>query len=224
MTKPLPVPSVDWLRYRAIRAFPGVGRRIRQIALRNLHFARTALQLTGKRVFVDAQKDSSRVRFLSEVPELDVRVIHLIRDVRGGASSYMKHYPEKNDARTATRKWLRANCSADWAMRCVEPERRLRIRYDDLCSDYQKTIDRITDFVGVPRAAIPEDFRQSEHHIVGNKMRRGSSRGVRQDDSWRRHLKAEDLVTVSRVGGKANRYFGFDWPGGAATGGASTSA
>ena len=145
------------------------------------------------------------------MPALDLRVIHLVRDVRGGAASYMKHDPGC-DAETAAHRWLRANIAADRARTYIEPGRWLRIRYDELCSDYQATVDRIAGFAGVTRAAISEDLGATEHHIVGNTMRRSPRHGIKMDESWRTRLSVGDLEAIGRVAGKWNRSFGFDWP------------
>ncbi|NIW24073.1 MAG: hypothetical protein GWN29_05570, partial [Gammaproteobacteria bacterium] len=169
------------------------------------------LEISGKRVFVDAQKDASRIRFLNEIPELDLRVIHLVRDARGGAASFMKH-DSGCSPKTAARRWLRANVAVERARSYVPPDRWLRVRYEELCSDYQETVNRIADFAGVPRAPISEDFDDTEHHIVGNKMRRGKRRGITLDESWKTRLTSADLEGIRGVAGKWNRRFGFDWP------------
>ena len=211
ITRPLPSRVLQRLRDRAALMLPGFKTTAREIALRNQHFAQATLAISGKQVFVDAQKDAARIRFLSEMRSLDLRVIHLVRDVRGGVASYMKHDPG-SDAKTAARRWLRANIATDRAKAYIEPDRWLRIRYDELCSDYQNTVHRIADFIGVTRATVSEDFGDTEHHIVGNTMRRGRRRGITMDESWKTRLTAEDLEAIRRVGGKANRFFGFDWP------------
>jgi hypothetical protein len=211
-TRPLPSLVLQRLRHCVVQAFPGVRARTREVALRNVRFAQAALAISGMRVFVDAQKDAARVQFLSKIPELDLRVMHLVRDVRGSAASYMKHYPERNDARTATKKWMRANQAAARALYCVPPDRRMTMRYDELCTDHQGALRRIAEFAGVSPATIPADFRGQEHHIVGNQMRTGNSQEIRKDESWKTRLTADNLEIIRRVGGAANRRFGFDWP------------
>ena len=85
----------------------------------------------------------------------------------------------------------------------------MRVRHDELCADPQGVMDRITDFIGVRRATLPEDFRLPENHIIGNIMRSGS---VQEDHSWREELSVSDLATIARICGRLNRGFGFPWP------------
>ncbi len=211
LTRPTPWGWSELLRNVVTPLFPGAARREREIAARNLHFARAVLEVSGKRLFVDAQKDPARVRFLSRIEELDLYVIHLVRDARAGASSYMKHNPA-NDARRGARRWLNANLTSDYARHHVPASRWMRLRYDDLCADHQGVIDHISDFTGTPRAAIPASFFETPHHIVGNEMRLAGTGEIRPDNSWRKRLDDVQVDVVRRVAGAANRRFGFDWP------------
>jgi hypothetical protein len=202
---------LEQIRDRFVPFWPAYRQRLASISQRIVHIAQATLEISGKDVFVDAKKDSMRVKFLQSISRLDYKVIHLIRDVRGAVTSIMKHSP-RSVAR-ATRVWYTANMNAERARRYVAPHQWLRLRYDDLCDDPQGTIDRIADFVGVQRAKMPEDFYTVEHHIIGNYMRLRQGAGViKQDESWKACLTEQALATVMRIGGKANRYFGHDWP------------
>ncbi len=211
LVRPLRNTLLERIRDRAVSYLPTYGNTIREVALRNLHFAKATLSLTGKKIFVDAQKDSIRIKFLKEIDEIDLKVIHLIKDARGGAMSYMKH-SGRHDAKWASRRWLIANMNTDRARRYVQKTRWLRIHYSELCENYQITVDRIADFVGAERATIQRNFLDGDHHIVGNVMRLKRNQRVKKDDSWKEHLSPDDIDTIARIGGKANRYFGFEWP------------
>jgi hypothetical protein len=175
-------------------------------------FARACLDLSGKAVFVDSSKDPQRPKWLYRTRGIDLRVIHLVKDVRAGTASFMKHH-NIEDAAKAARLWRRANLEADRTLRQLPRERWLRVYYQDLCADPQGVLDRVTDFVGVARRPMPENFRDQEHHIlVGNEMRFGDSRSIQHDTSWRARLSERDLDAIARVGGRVNRQLGFEWP------------
>lgn len=208
-TRPSPVPPVGRLRDAAVdRLF---SRRLAQVGELNRALASAVLELTGAEVFVDSSRDPTRPRHLSRVPGLDVRVLHLVRDVRGNAVSVMKNYGVR-DAAAAARQWRRSNLSAQETQRYVSPERWMTVHYSDLCSDLQGTMDGITAFLGVPAEPVPENFRATNHHIIGNRMRLSGSGDVKEDLSWQHQLSPEELVDISRVAGRLNRQFGFDWP------------
>jgi hypothetical protein len=209
--RPLRSTLLETIRDRIVPLYPGYRGTMHDIARRNEHFARAVLELTGKRIFADAQKDSIRIKFLSDIESFELKVIHLIRDARGGAASFMKH-SGRSDAAWAARMWAKMNLNADRARRFVVADRWLRIHYDDLCDDYQACMDRISDFAGVDRAAIPNNFFALEHHIIGNEMRMNRQQRITPDQSWKQRLSPADLSTIARVAGRTNRYFGFDWP------------
>jgi Sulfotransferase family len=213
LVRPLRHVGLEGLRDRLVPFWPGYGQAIGTISRRIVHVAQATLTISGKEVFVDAQKDPIRVKFLQDIAQLDLKVIHLVRDVRGTVTSYMKTFKGMNAAR-ATRIWYIANANAERARRHVATHQWLRIRYDELCSDPQATIDRISNFVGVEQSVIPKDFYEGEHHIIGNRMRlRGKGSGiVRQDDSWKDYLTERDLGIIARIGGAANRSYGHNWP------------
>jgi hypothetical protein len=198
------------LRDALIGSLPPVRGRVLAIGATSAAFARAVLEATGKRVFVDTARDHQRPKLLARHPDLDVRVIHLVRDARANTASIMKRLGL--DALPAARHWERANLEAERTRRWFPAERWLRVRYDDLCADLQGTLDRISDFLGVARAPAPADFRAVEHHIIGNEMRLSGLGEVREDASWRERLSAADLEAIASAVGRTNRFFGFDWP------------
>jgi hypothetical protein len=211
LVRPLRNVPLEWIRDRVVHLWPDYRNTIDAIRQRNVHLAQALLEITGKRVYADAQKDPIRVKFLSEVDSFDLHVIHLIRDVRGAVNSIMRHN-STTDAAWSTRVWQSANMNAHRAKRFVPPEKWMRLRYDDLCKSPQDIFDQICDFTGCEHATIPEDFYQTDHHIIGNTMRTKSVGKITSDVSWKQSLSREDLDIISRTGGKMNRFFGSDWP------------
>lgn len=202
---------MEAIRDVVLGAIPGIRARMEQTRTCNAALARAALELTGASVFVDGSKVSNRIRMLAQVEDLELHVIHLVRDVRGGAASIMKNARVSSSAKAAQH-WLRRNVEAEWARRHVASHRWLTLRYSDLCCDPQQFMDRTTDFMGVSPAPLPADFRAVEHHLIGNRMRLGGSSEIREDQSWRDRLSSKQLDAIARVAGAANRRFGYDWP------------
>jgi hypothetical protein len=224
LERPLPSVFMERVRNSLVSSRPEFGQNFDVVGRHVYHLALAALEITGKQVFVDTEKDPMRIKFLSRLPELDLKVLHLVRDVRGAVASFLKKrrgrgpWPRWSlrslDVAQATLWWRFINMNSERALRFVEPDRSLRIRYDDLCSDPQGTIDVIADFVGVPRRKAPLNFFLTSHHILGNTMRlRGANAGtVKHDDSWKSSLQDRDLEIVARIAGRTSHYFGFTWP------------
>lgn len=223
---PLPSTFMERIRDPLVSAWPGNAKAVRAMAPRVYHFASAILETTGKRVFVDTDKQPIRIRLLRGLSELDLRVIHLVRDVRGSVASFIdkpyrgvwpKWTVRSLDVAEGAIWWRFVNMNCDRALRGLPAERWLRLHYEELSSDPQGTLDRISDFVGVERAAMPLNFYDPPHHILGNPMRlnRSSKAGiVRQDDSWKSSLQDRDLEIIARIAGRTSHYFGYTWPPG----------
>ncbi|GJQ57448.1 MAG: hypothetical protein SCALA701_02490 [Candidatus Scalindua sp.] len=209
--RPLRNSFLERIRDILVPLWPGYQKKIDNTCRQNVMLARSVLTISNKQIFVDAQKDSMRIKYFQESDKLDLYVIHLVRDVRGGVASIMKNLNINNVVK-ATKIWYTKNMNSERARRYVPPSRWFRLAYDDLCADTQGTIDRISDFVGCKRVTVPKNFYDSEHHIIGNRMRLTISGDIKRDDSWKKRLNQEDLKIIARIAGEANHFFGYDWP------------
>lgn len=210
--RPLRSSLAEVIRDKLASWWPSYRRVLEATNRRVVLFARAALAVSGKSVFLDAQKDPMRARFLQFSPEIRLKVIHLVRDVRGAVASMMK----RNSGTTveeAARIWLRGNKNCHRVRRFVRIEEWLQVTYDELCRSPQETVDRICGLAEIPARTVPADFYGCEHHILGNHMRlRGTGGKVGYDESWKDILSPQDLAIIARIAGDANRFFGHVWP------------
>lgn len=172
--------------------------------------ATAVLERTGKRVFVDTARDHQRPRYLGDAPMLDLKVIHLVRDPRGNASSIVKHTGV--DYATAAKQWAHSNTEAARIRSYLPAERWMSLRDQELCADPAGVLDRIADFIGVARGMMQQGFRGSVSHIIGNKMRMKALSEIREDLSWQTTLGSEELSTIARVAGPTSHRMGYNWP------------
>ena len=188
----------------------GIPKAVSAMGWNTWSLASAILDKTGKSVFVDSARDHQRPKYLATHPMLDVRVIHLIRDPRGTSASMMKNMGL--DVTAAARRWKWYNVEADRMRRYVPPASWMTLRYEDLCTDPAGVIDRISDFLEVPRPPRPGSLREHEHHIIGNPMRLKALGEIRLDRSWQDRLSPSDLAVIAKVAGPTSRRFGYDWP------------
>jgi hypothetical protein len=186
----------------------GVPRAVSEMGWHTWALAAAVLEKTGKTVFVDTARDHQRPRHLATHPLLDVKVIHLIRDPRGTSASMMKNMGL--DVAAAAWRWKWYNVEADRIRRYVPAESWMTLRYEDLCADPAGIVDRISDFLSVPRTAMPESLREHDHHIIGNPMRLKALGEIREDRSWQERLSPSDLAVIARIAGPTSRRFGYD--------------
>jgi hypothetical protein len=204
--------ALESLRDAAWRLSPRYRRKLAALHRDNELFFRSALEISGKSVFLDATKRPIRLRFLRGARGLDLRAIHLVRDPRAYAYSRMRD--KGMTAVAAADAWARTNRNADRHLAGLDSSRWIRVRYEDFCRDTAAELARIGEFAGVGPIPVPENLRQGEHHIMGNKMRltSGASSTIRLDERWRRELDAEHLNEIVRIAGPLARSYGYTEP------------
>jgi len=200
---------IDSLRDALFLKLTREGARTAALAARNLAFVETVLEVTGKRIFVDTSKGPFRLSALARFSGLDVRAVHLIRDVRGVVASRIRRgaaVPVRNMAR----QWTTSNKRIQGMLRLLFGNRYLIIRYEDLCRNLELTVRSIQQFCGCHKTSRPPlDLQSFSHHIVGNSMRLRGSSAVRLDEQWRTLLTEQQLATIRGVTAGVTRRLGY---------------
>jgi hypothetical protein len=163
--------------------------------------------LQGGEVFLDSSKDAVRLKFLRDSGRFDLRVIHLLRDGRGTANSYLKR--DRFPMALAARRWRTAHEAFESITRRMPTDAVMRLRYEDLATQPEESLARVLAFLNLPEEGACFDFRAREHHIFGNPMRLQDSAEITLDEAWRAELGADDLAAFDRVAGEMNRRFGY---------------
>jgi hypothetical protein len=189
-----------------IRVIPSVSRRLAATHRVNRLFIDTALAFENAEVFLDNSHDPYRLRQLSGIPDLAIKVIHLVRDPRGVIESMKRHAGW--DTRTATKVWLRRQNDI---LRIVADGgfTKLTVFHEDLCTATDRTLERIHSFSGLPFERFAGDFKAGEHHILGNAMRlRGGQ--IQLDERWKSALPPADQEYIATTVKTWRERFGED--------------
>jgi hypothetical protein len=175
-----------------------------------------AAQVSGARVMLDSSKHPSTAYLLRLLPELDLRVVHLVRDSRGVAYSWTKLVARPEATERSAQKEMyryrawRAALLWDLHNAGLSGLRGLgvpvwRLHYERLIADPVATVHDLADFLGVDGVSIeqfvtPRSVRVGPaHQISGNYMRFETGElPLRNDDAWRDGLRGSDrrLVTA----------------------------
>lgn len=221
----------ECMRDFILRVFPCWRKLERKIAERCYDLASAVLTESGAHVLVDSSKLAHRLKFLLRIPGLNIRVVHLVRDGRGVALTYMNQdefADAKNPAlrrggrgpdgqasacslsmRKAANEWLRCLRSAECVLTGLDRSHWIRVHYEDLCTHPGPTLDRLHRFLGVEPGRQPREFRSVEQHVVGNGMRLDTTSEIRLDERWRTVLSNEQMQIFDSVAGKMNRRYGY---------------
>lgn len=116
---------------------------------RNLAFVDAVLEITGAQVFLDASKDPIRIKYLAEMPELRVKVIHLTRDARAVAHSYRKHRSHNVPIEAGARNWRWIHWDIHRFLEFPGLSDVFRVKYEQLATETTSTLNRLFQFCGV---------------------------------------------------------------------------
>jgi len=174
-------------------------------------------RVSGDRFLVDASKYVSYAYLMRNIPGLDMRVLHLVRDSHGVAYSWTRsnvrrpevvhkeeYMPTYHPARMAAR-WTAYNLMYEALPRLGVST--LRLRYESLVSDPTGELKRILRFVDEDPKDHDLSFVQNgevelepTHSCSGNPMRFRTGRvPLRHDTEWRGKMPKRDRAVVTAL-------------------------
>lgn len=158
---------------------------------------------SGATVVVDSSKLPLYGLLLQELPGVEVTVLHLVRDPRAAAYSWLRHRAsrQRDDDPPMDRQpvlksatlWLLWNLVAAVAWR-QRDGRHLRLRYEALVRDPAAALAPVLERLGAPAGSLPFVDRSTlrispTHAVAGNPSRHVTGHvEVRDDAEWTRGL------------------------------------
>jgi hypothetical protein len=192
------------------------------------HYARVyaaAAEVSGAQVVVDSSKHSALAHVLRWADDIDLRVVHVVRDARGVAYSWTKTVtrPETDGTDEMTRYspgrsallWNAHNAAFGLlARRGVAVH---RVRYEQFLADPRAALTDLAGFAGVPvppgGLAFLGDGHADlgvGHSAAGNPMRFTVGRlPLRRDDTWTAAMPRGQRRLVGTVCAPMLRAYGY---------------
>lgn len=211
---PLSYKRVDQLRDRLFSFYQRYRGEAERVVHLSFELAQAVMTIEQTSVFVDAMKDYSRLRLLArsfaQRGDVELKVLHLVRNVAGVVSSCMRTGPSRG-VRRYTRYWIRAHQNIELVSRLyLEPSQSLLLSYSDLCKDPAREMKRISSFLGVDIDYRLENIDTSRYHMIGNAMRKRLIKSIASDDRWKNELSRDDLQVIRRMAGGMSASYGMD--------------
>jgi hypothetical protein len=168
---------------------------------------------SGKPVVVDASKFDASGFILSQMPGVELHVLHLVRDSRAVAFSWqrrkmhrlgdgLEHPQLRRTPARAALEWLKLNLFGElmyWYAASYQ-----RIRYEDFIRDPQGTAESILKQIGEADADLSfisstsVKITAQTHTVAGNPNRLDYGEiPLRIDDEWRRRLSPGTFALVT---------------------------
>jgi hypothetical protein len=176
------------------------------------HLYQAIEEITEASWIVDSSKDPSYGHVLALSHEIDLSVVHLVRDSRAVAHSWTRDKHDPGTGKSMSRQFPAQSALewniAEWAAgRLTRRVPSMTLRYEDFVAGPEAAIRRVFDLVGAV-AEPPLDDNQVRlapgHAVSGNPMRFESGLvTIREDDQWQEALPSWSRRLVSAL----------TWPG-----------
>jgi hypothetical protein len=186
---------------------------------------RSIREVSGREMIVDSSAIPMRALALSLMPDIDLRLIHLVRDGRGVAWSLKKGLREDQKSGVGSGEvprpvwrsaltWIAYNMVSSWVCRQVPRGRSLFCRYEDLSANSEAVLRRIGDFLECDFEEIIQRINSGGALKVGctyggNRMRMNGEIRLRLDTDWTQKLTETEQRTLSRMCGWLMRKYGY---------------
>jgi hypothetical protein len=187
---------------------------------------RAIRDVADARVVVDSSNLPSAAFLLRRTDEIDLRVVHLVRDSRGVAFSWQQTVPKQTTfgpaqlprygVVAASLRWTVYNALTRSLRRLGVPY--LLVRYEDLVAEPMKVLTRVGVHAGIdlePGALSFIDGREvglrPNHTVEGNPMRVGTRHLVlRSDERWKREMSRARRGAVALLTLPSLRRYGYE--------------
>ncbi len=183
-------------------------------------------EISGKSVIVDSSKSPRRAYALALNPDIDLRLIHLVRDGRACAWSHLqprkkniaagipKNFPVTPTHRT-TRNWISSNLQSEWVLKRQAKEFRQRVRYEDFTREPSAVLELIGTTVGENLNCLAQGLTANHpmeigHSAGGNSVRMSQTITLKPDFKWMEKMSIEDRQSFWRMAGWMARHYEYE--------------
>ena len=210
--------SVSRIRHLPFLSFPSVGpddfkRQYIEYLDHIDRFYKSIAKIADSRVIVDSSKNPAHALLLNSLPNVEVCVIHLVRDSRAVAFSWQRKrkrpevaqgnaYQETYGPFLSALQWDWGNMATEWLRFFVHSY--IRLRYEDLAMSPKETIQAIVDHFNLDNSRL--DFFVDKHTvkivpghtIFGNPMRMQHGQiNIKPDIEWQDQMKRSHRLIVT---------------------------
>jgi hypothetical protein len=142
---------------------------------------------------------------------VEARFIHVIRDGRDVASSYLRQSFGPRTVAEAAVRWKRAIIRGQATGRRLGAGRYREVRYETLVQDPERVIRSVAEFLDLPYD--PAMLRYHERGRVATERphyRNVASPPTRDLRNWRQELTADDVTTFEMIAGSLLEVLGYE--------------
>jgi hypothetical protein len=186
---------------------------------------RSIVEVSGKRIIVDSSKHPARALALSLNDDINLKLIHLVRDGRGVLWSYKKRF-DKNEAGGVQSQiepkptwqiaiqWMAINLFSELAASRVSDGKRIRLRYEDFVASPKLALKRVGEIIDLDMKKLGTEVSDGRmmsvgHIIAGNRLRMKGRVRLNPDMEWKKKLAEKDKQLFESVAGWLVDRYGY---------------
>jgi hypothetical protein len=213
---------VSWRRLAGRRFVPWLAGHLQQVGAL---FGRIAAQLGAKNpIIVDSSKLPGRGFVLAATPDIDLFVVHLVRDARAVAWSLSKPHSRSIEegvqrelhpkpAAYVALRWTIVNLAAELLRLRVGKKRSMRLRYEDFVADPAAALKDIASMCGAGWSEVADTAARSPldpaHQVAGSRHRTNRALQIRVDEEWRWQMPEGKFRLVTVLSAPLLRRYGY---------------
>jgi hypothetical protein len=162
----------------------------------------------NKRLLIDSSKNVHHALAVQEVASDQTKIVYLTRDGRG---VYHSRRSSGFSDREAALGWYRYNRRALKLLQLnTPPERLTRVRYEDLVTDPEAVMRRLSRFLEIDfDPAMLQPNPAAQHIVNGNDMRHRKDQTLRPDERWKHALPQHELDRFRKLTRSMNERLGY---------------
>ncbi len=165
-------------------------------------------RFSGKKVVFDSSKDYDRAEAIIKFSEdLDITLLHLVRDGRGVAYSNIK-LGRRGFA--FMKRWAMTNIKIELVKKRNKNIPNIFILYEDFVKDPKNILKFILGRVGLPFEPEMLRFKNNVHYQPGGNFNlriKAKSDEIKLDEKWKREMSAKDKIVFNVLFGWLNLFY-----------------
>lgn len=151
------------------------------------------------KVFLDSSKYVGRALQLSRIKSLDLKVIYVVRDIRGVAYSFGKQVQTPKSPLKALNYYGLINFVSLMAQFILGKKRVRRVKYEDFVANPQPTLESLQEFLNIDLKNVQTALKNNDpfempHIIAGNRLKHNKTIKLRPDLDWKENLSGTRKV------------------------------
>jgi len=191
---------IESIRDKILNHVSGYRKRIDEVYHRNDIFMKNVIKLQGGSVFLDANKNPYRLKYLSS--KYETSAIYLYKNGIAGAYSFFKA-SKTLDANPITfedacTRWFIEQITINRCLNNMKSVKKIDVPYSGFCEDTVGSVRSICELLNIEYSSL-DNFQASEHHIIGNVMRTSGIDEIKERLDWKDNLLEKDISTYRKT-------------------------